>query len=105
MSAPTVNELRAIAKAKTIKGYSKMKKAELLEALKGLKEEAPVPAPAEPAQKEAEVEAPVVKGKKASAWIDFCKAYAKENNCTYRHAVSNAGAAYRAAKGGEVESA
>lgn len=123
---PSQHELRDIAKELKIRGYSRMKKAELEEAisqqLKGLNEETvPVAEKPKPSKEEllkeleaskAEAKKPApaekidafekaastAKERKPSAWHDYVRAYAKENGLTYKQAMSAAGPSYHEKK-------
>jgi len=86
---PSSKELRDIAKDLKIRGYSKMNKSALTEAIeevarstkdsKPLIEDSPSPPPV-PSKK--------VARQSKSPWVEFCKEYAKLNGCSYKEAMS-----------------
>ena len=122
---PSAKEMRSIARDLKIRGYSKMNKAQLEEAceahLAAMEQELPAPAPAsdskqeQPKQEAVKSEAPKQevsdeppahlkpKTPKKSAWIDHCKAYAKEHNVSYKVATLEGRESYHAAKKAKAE--
>ena len=81
----TASELRSIAKEMNIRGYSKMNKSQLTAAIEGT-----VPDKVEvSADVGGHSVAKAEKPKRApSKWIKFCQEYSKENNITYKAAMS-----------------
>lgn len=112
---PTAKELRSIARELGIPGYSGMLKSELEAALEAHEvgagaapkaepapkvgaESPPTPEPAPKVEVQAEPAAKKARRKVNSPWVDYCRQYAKDNGCTYRDALKNAGESYRASK-------
>jgi len=89
---PSAKELRDISKDLGIRGYSKMNKSQLTEAIEGhVKTSKDVVAKTVP--KEVETESAPVKEKRpkrasTSPWVAFCKEYAEKNGVTYKQAMS-----------------
>ena len=85
MYMTTASELRSIAKEMNIRGYSKMNKSQLTAAIEGT-----VPDKVEvSADVGGHSVAKAEKPKRApSKWVKFCQEYSKENNITYKQAMS-----------------
>lgn len=89
---PLARELRDIAKELGLRGYSKMNKTQLTEAIEGHVQhskatvqkskptEEPAPEPTKPAPKQ--------KRTSTSPWVEFCRTHAKEQGITYKEAMS-----------------
>ena len=83
---PLARELRDIAKELGLRGYSKMNKTQLTEAIEGHVQHSkpettePVPEPTKPAPKRT--------GRSNSPWVEFCRTHAKEQGITYKEAMS-----------------
>lgn len=97
---PSCKELRSIAKEMSIRGYSKMNKAQLTAAIEG---SVPDPVQAEEPKVQAEESKGESEGKlklrvpekeersarrSTSKWVAFCKEYSQSNGCTYKEAMS-----------------
>ena len=90
---PLARELRDIAKELGLRGYSKMNKTQLTEAIEGHVQHSkaevqktkseptePVPEPTKSAPKRT--------GRSNSPWVEFCRTHAKEQGITYKEAMS-----------------
>ena len=89
---PLARELRDIAKELGLRGYSKMNKTQLTEAIEGHVQhskatvqkskptEEPAPEPTKPAPKQ--------KRTSTSPWVEFCRTHAKEQGITYKEAMT-----------------
>ncbi len=87
---PSCKELRSIAKELSIRGYSKMNKAQLTSAIEGDVEPATDAVDAE-APKHLKLSVPKEEKtarKSTSKWVAFCKEYSKENGVSYKEAMS-----------------
>jgi hypothetical protein len=103
---PSCKELRSIAKEMSIRGYSKMNKAQLTAAIEGsVPDSVPVQAQAEEPKGESQASEPKGESegklqlrvpekeersarKSTSKWVAFCKEYSQSNGCTYKDAMS-----------------
>lgn len=90
---PSAKELRDIAKDLGLRGYSKMNKSQLTEAIEGhvksnkeLAEKSVPKVESEPAQEPVKASRP--KRASTSPWVAFCKEYSKSNGVTYKEAMS-----------------
>ena len=88
-------ELRDLAKELKIRGYSKMNKQQLVEAVEGYAKatkpaEPPVEAPAKTEPTEAPTPAAPKKGRAStSPWVAFCREYSKEQGIPYKEAMKS----------------
>ena len=90
---PLARELRDIAKELGLRGYSKMNKTQLTDAIEGHVQHSKAavqksrPEPTEPAP---EPTKPAPKKTKASTspWVEFCRTHSKEQGITYKEAMS-----------------
>ncbi len=88
---PLARELRDIAKELGLRGYSKMNKTQLTDAIEGHvqhgKAEVKKSEPTEPAP-EPTKPAPRRTRASTSPWVEFCRTHAKEQGITYKEAMS-----------------
>jgi hypothetical protein len=90
-------ELRDLAKELKIRGYSKMNKQQLVDAVEGYakatKPADPVEAPSQPKDTEpteAPTPAPPKKARSStSPWVAFCREYSKEQGIPYKEAMKS----------------
>lgn len=91
---PSAKELRDIAKDLGLRGYSKMNKGQLTDAIEGhvksSKELANKTAPKEPPADTTPAPVKEKRPKRASTspWVAFCKDYSEKNGVTYKEAMS-----------------
>jgi len=91
---PLARELRDIAKELGLRGYSKMNKTQLTEAIEGhvqhSKAEAQKSNPEPTTEPVTEPTKPAPKQKRTSTspWVEFCRTHAKEQGITYKEAMS-----------------
>jgi len=86
---PTARELRTIAKEMNIRGYSKMNKESLTNAIESnvVPDEKPVETDKLLDRDELPVE-PKSARKSTSKWVKFCKEHSKEKGISYKAAMS-----------------
>ena len=90
---PLAKELRDIAKELGLRGYSKMNKTHLTEAIEGHVQHSKAtvqktkPEPTEP-EPEPTKPAPKQKRVSTSPWVEFCRTHAKEQGITYKEAMT-----------------
>jgi hypothetical protein len=91
---PSAKELRDIAKELGLRGYSKMNKGQLTEAIESQvrhnKSEVAKVTESEPENTTPPTPPPAPKQKRASTspWVQFCREHSKEQGITYKEAMT-----------------
>lgn len=89
---PSAKELRDIAKELGLRGYSKMNKGQLTEAIESQvrhnKSEVAKVTESEPETSPTPAPAPKQKRTSNSPWVQFCREHSKEQGITYKEAMT-----------------